>query len=127
MTPFSSNRDPRPPMFLVSTTPCRTIGENLGESAYSYYFVLEALAPASIAWAAGRPSNGPSPASLSRRAEADGFRPIHLVLNPPQDAYFFPSVPNVLFPFWEFPEVPNRDFGLDVRPRTGSVPAERPT
>ncbi len=118
MTPFSSDRDGRPLMFLVSTTPCsRAIGENLGESAYSYHFVLEALAPALERL--GRWQAVPRPESslpvLAERAEAEGFRPIHLVLNPPQDAYFSPSVPNVLFPFWEFPEVPNRDFGHDVR------------
>ena len=49
------------------------------------------------------------------KAEAEGFQPIHLAIHPLQDVYLTPALPNVLFPFWEFPDLPNREFGHDTR------------
>jgi glycosyltransferase involved in cell wall biosynthesis len=36
-------------------------------------------------------------------------------MNPPQDGYMTPEVPTILYPFWEFPRIPDRDFGFDTR------------
>lgn len=110
-------RDDRPIAFLVSTTPCAgVIRSNLGSSAYSYYFVYEALKPALERLGTCRlVEAAPSRlASMAAQAEARGYRPVHLCLNPLQDAYFCPSVPTVAFPFWEYPEIPDRDFGVDT-------------
>ena len=110
-------RDDRPIAFLVSTTPCAgAIRSNLGSSAYSYYFVYEALKPALERLGISRHVEAaPSRlASMAARAERDGYRPVHLCLNPLQDAYFCPGVPTIAFPFWEFPEIPDRDFGVDT-------------
>lgn len=49
------------------------------------------------------------------RAEANGYQPVHLALHPPQDVYLTPALPNVIFPFWEFPDIPDRDFEYDTR------------
>ncbi len=108
----------RPVAFLISTTPvARSISENLGSPAYSYYFVMEALAPALEGLGTWRWVDRPESrlSFAARRARADGFDPVHLALVPPQDAYFAADVPNVLYPFWEFPEIPDRDFGFDTR------------
>ncbi|MBX6312141.1 MAG: glycosyltransferase [Isosphaeraceae bacterium] len=108
----------RPFAFLVSTTGCaRAIPSNLGSSAYSYYFVVEALAPVLERLGTWRLVDRPESrlAYLAARAEAEGYRPVHLAINPPQDVYLCPAVPTVLFPFWEFPDLPNRNFGRDPR------------
>lgn len=108
----------RPYAFLVSTTGCaKGIKKSLGSPAYSYFFVLEALAPVLERLGTVRILESPE-SSLpfaAARAEADGYQPIHLAINPPQDVYLTPAVPNVIFPFWEFPDIPDREFGFDTR------------
>ena len=108
----------RPYAFLVSTTGCaRGIRNTLGSAAYSYYFVLEALAPVLEKLGTWRLIDHPE-SSLpfaAKRAEAEGYQPVHLALHPPQDVYLTPALPNVIFPFWEFPDIPDRDFGYDTR------------
>ena len=115
---LSSGQAARPYAFLVSTTGCaRGIRNTLGSAAYSYYFVLEALAPVLERLGTWRLLDHPE-SSLpfaAARAEADGYQPIHLSLHPPQDVYLTPALPNVIFPFWEFPDLPDRDFGHDTR------------
>ncbi len=105
-------------MFLVTTTPAAgDIRNRLGSPAYSYYFAVEALAPVLESLGAWRLIDRPESrlAFAAARAEADGFRPIHLAINPLQDCYFCPGLPNVVFPFWEFPQIPDRDLGDDAR------------
>ena len=110
--------DDRPIAFLVSTTPAaRGIRDHMGSPAYSYYFVVEALAPVLERLGAWRLIDHPESrlAYAAKRAEAEGFRPVHLAVNPLQDVYLSPEIPNIVFPFWEFPEIPDRDFGHDTR------------
>ncbi len=114
----SRSTDDRPIAFLVSTTPhAGGIRHHLGAAAYSYYFVLEALRPVLERLGSWRLIDRPESrlAFAAARAEAEGFRPVHLALNPPQDAFFASGIPNILFPFWEFPDIPDRDFGFDTR------------
>jgi glycosyltransferase involved in cell wall biosynthesis len=116
-TPIRGASD-RPFAFLVSTTGCaRGIRNTLGSAAYSYYFVLEALAPVLEKFGTWKLIDHPE-SSLpfaAARAEADGYQPVHLALHPPQDVYLTPALPNIIFPFWEFPDIPDRDFGHDTR------------
>ena len=112
------NDSPRPYAFLVSTTGCaKGIRNSLGSAAYSYFFVLEALTPVLEKLGTWKLIEHPesSLAFAAMKAEADGYQPIHLALNPPQDVYLTPALPNVIFPFWEFPDIPDRDFGHDGR------------
>jgi glycosyltransferase involved in cell wall biosynthesis len=112
-------RHPDAPIaFLVSTTGCaRSIKTNLGSPAYSYYFVLEAFAPVLERYGIWRLVDRPesSLAFLAARLAKEGYRPVHLSLNPPQDGYMTPAVPTIVYPFWEFPRIPDRDFGYDTR------------
>jgi glycosyltransferase involved in cell wall biosynthesis len=89
----------------------------IGAPAYSYYFVLEALAPVFEQIGTWRLIDHPESrlAYAGMRAKADGFRAVHLAINPLQDVYLSPAMPTVVFPFWEFPDIPDRDFGLDTR------------
>lgn len=110
--------DSRPPAFLVSTTACAgNLPNHIGDADYSYAFVLNQLAPALEQLGTWRRIDNPESSLLAaaQRASSEGYRPIHLALNPPQNCYFTPAVPTVLLPFWEFPDVPNRNFGLDTR------------
>ncbi|GAC1464111.1 MAG: hypothetical protein NVSMB9_02410 [Isosphaeraceae bacterium] len=114
-----TTRVDKPPIaFLVSTTPCaRSIREHMGSPAYSYHFVVEALAPVLESLGVWRSIDHPESRLdyAARKAKADGYRPIHLAINPLQDVYLSPDLPNVVFPFWEFPDIPARDFGHDTR------------
>jgi glycosyltransferase involved in cell wall biosynthesis len=108
----------RPIAFLVSTTGCvRDIRRHMGSADYSYAFVLKALEPVLEQFGIWTPVGRPESSLIYRaeRARADGFRPIHLAIQPPQRAYLTPAVPTVMFPFWEFPRIPDRDFGCDTR------------
>jgi glycosyltransferase involved in cell wall biosynthesis len=108
----------RPFAFLISTNRCvHERAASLGSPAYSYAFVVEALIP--VLEEFGRCVLVDRPESrlpfLAARAVEDGFRPVHLCVNPPQDGYMTPALPTILYPFWEFPRIPDRDFGFDTR------------
>ena len=111
-------RPTRPFAFLVSTTACsQNIRVKLGCANYSYTFAVKAIAPALEqlgTWTLVENPESRLP-YLAARAEAEGYRPVHLTVQPPHDCYLSPALPNVILPFWEFPEIPNRSFGLDTR------------
>ena len=89
----------------------------MGCADYSYGFVLKGLIPALESLGTWERVEHPE-SSLAFRAEkarAEGRKPIHLALHPPQNVYLTPAVPTVVFPFWEFPHLPDRDFGMDTR------------
>lgn len=104
--------------FLVSTTACaRDLQRHVGDADYSYAFVLKQLQPVLEQLGTVRRIDRPesSLCYAAREARRQGLRPVHIALNPPHNAYFTPEVPTILFPFWEFPDVPNRPFLHDGR------------
>jgi glycosyltransferase involved in cell wall biosynthesis len=108
----------RPWAFLVSAPV--GLGElpaRLGSADYSYGFVFQALRPVLERIGPVRLVARPECSLIAAavRASAEGYRPVHLSLNPPHRAYLTPAVPTALFPFWEFPRIPDRDFGFDTR------------
>jgi glycosyltransferase involved in cell wall biosynthesis len=108
----------RPIAFLVSTTGCaRDIQRHMGSADYSYTFVLKALEPVLEQFGTWKPIGSPESSLIyqAERAWEQGYRPIHLSVQPPQCAYLTPAVPTVMFPFWEFPRIPDREFGHDTR------------
>jgi glycosyltransferase involved in cell wall biosynthesis len=108
----------RPWAFLVSVpVVLDDLPARLGSADYSYGFVLQALRPVLERIGSVRMVPRPECSLISEaaRAAAEGFRPVHLSLSPPQRTYLTPAVPTVLFPFWEFPRIPDRDFGHDTR------------
>jgi len=105
-------------LFLVSTTQAaRDIGRNLGNADYSYAFVFKAFQPILEAFGGWRLIDAPESRLIYQadRARAEGRRPVHLCLQPPQNGYLAPGVPTIFFPFWEFPEIPDRPFEHDTR------------
>ena len=89
----------------------------MGDADYSYGFVLEQLQPVLEQLGECRRIEHPETTLFSHAQQAAeaGLEPVHLALNPPQVCYFTPGVPTVLFPFWEFPDIPSRSFGFDSR------------
>jgi glycosyltransferase involved in cell wall biosynthesis len=113
-----SSLDSRPVEFLVATTSAaRDIRGNMGNADYSYSFVLKALVPVLEKLGRWRVVDRPESSLVyqAARAEAEGYRPIQLAIQPPHACYFTPSVPTIVFPFWEFPRIPDRDFNYDTR------------
>lgn len=117
--PRTAAGDPaRPIKFLVGTTGCaRDIRATLGSANYSYFFAVKALAPALERFGVWELVHQPESRLpyLAARAEAEGYRPVHLSVNPPHDVYITPALPTILLPFWEFPDIPTRSFGHDTR------------
>jgi glycosyltransferase involved in cell wall biosynthesis len=112
------SREQASPHFLVSTTACAgDLQRYVGSADYSYAFVLCALRP--VLEQIGDVTLVANPESrlafAAERALAAGKRPIHISLHPAHNIYLTPAVPTVLFPFWEFPELPARDFNYDTR------------
>jgi glycosyltransferase involved in cell wall biosynthesis len=122
---WSGADDPNRPIAFLVTAPVKPgdLPGRLGHADYSYGFVLQALVP--VLERVGSWRLVPRPESslvyAAARAAADGFRPIHLSLCPLQAAYLTPAVPTILFPFWEFPRIPDRDFGFDTRQNWGRL------
>jgi glycosyltransferase involved in cell wall biosynthesis len=105
-------------MFLVSSpSHVADLPKKLGQCDYSYGFVVKALAPALERLGHWRPVIAPESRLVDAAARAieEGFRPVHLAVTPVQAAYLTPAVPTILFPFWEFPRIPDRDFGWETR------------
>ncbi|HVX60976.1 MAG TPA: glycosyltransferase [Pirellulales bacterium] len=87
-------------------------GQGLGASGYSYEFVRCAFQPLLERW--GEVVELQRPESqldfAVRRARRRGRRPVSLSFRPLQDVYLSRSAPNVVFPFWEFPDIPASDY-----------------
>jgi glycosyltransferase involved in cell wall biosynthesis len=105
-------------MFLVSSPgPIGDLPEKLGVADYSYGFVVKSLAPVLERLGHWRAVVSPESRLVYAAAQAieEGFRPVHLAVMPVHSAYLSPAVPTILFPFWEFPRIPDRDFGWLTR------------
>jgi glycosyltransferase involved in cell wall biosynthesis len=88
-----------------------------GDDCYSYYFVYRAFAPLLRHWGevveVGQADTELEPAlDAARRG---GRAPAHLSFLPLQYIRVAPGVPNIAFPFWEYPDIPNQDVGGNPR------------
>jgi glycosyltransferase involved in cell wall biosynthesis len=82
--------------------------DRLGREAYSYRFVYRAFAPLLERW--GRTIEITRPESRLDYAieyeRQQGCEPVHLSFLPLQLSYLSAQVPNIGYPFWEFPDIP---------------------
>ena len=89
----------------------------LGNYGYSYDFVRRAFQPLLKRWAevvhVGRPESQLDFAL--RRARQSGHEPIALSFRPLADVYLSRWAANVVFPFWEFPDIPACDYKQNPR------------
>jgi hypothetical protein len=99
-------------VLLVSTIFSHTdVGLQIGGDAYSYYFAYRAFLPYLEQYCQVREVSHPESRLVfaARKAREEGLYPIHLAFLPPQKVYYASDVPTVVFPFWEFPDIPNRN------------------
>ncbi|MGH7227491.1 MAG: hypothetical protein ACRELF_30125, partial [Gemmataceae bacterium] len=96
-------------------------GKRLGAPGYSYDIVARLFLPLLERW--GEVVPVPRDPGCIESAIGDarqrGLKPIQLSFLPFQDVYLTSSAPNVVFPFWEFPDVPSEAF--DGNPRNNWV------
>ncbi|HWB08925.1 MAG TPA: glycosyltransferase [Pirellulales bacterium] len=106
--------DAPPPAALIvnSMAHGKSFSTALGETGYSYEFVLRAFWP--LLERHGEVTRIARPESqvdfAIRRLKARGKSPIHVSFRPFTDAYLSQNAPNVLYPFWEFPDIPASDY-----------------
>jgi glycosyltransferase involved in cell wall biosynthesis len=95
----------------------QSFSTELGETGYSYEFVLRAFLP--LLELAGEVTRITRPESqvdfAIRRLAGRGFNPLSLSFRPFNDVYLSRNAPNIVFPFWEFPEVPASDYKENPR------------
>lgn len=89
-----------------------TAGKGLGTAGYSYEFVRQLFLPLLKRWGevifVKDAIKEVEP--LGQQVRARGLSPIHVGFVACQDLYLSPSMPNVVVPAWEFPDVPNVAF-----------------
>jgi len=95
--------------------------DQIGREAYSYHFVYQAFAPLLRRWGeVVEITRAESRLDYSLwRIRERGVEPIHLSFLPLHLVYPSSQAPNVAFPFWEYPDIPNQDF--DNNPRNNWV------
>jgi glycosyltransferase involved in cell wall biosynthesis len=96
-------------------------GRNLGSAGYSYDFVVRQFAPllAQCGDLVEVPPELPAIEREAARLRVNGKTPVHFCFMPFQHAVLGESVPNVVVPAWEFPDVP--DHAFDGEPRNNWV------
>jgi hypothetical protein len=108
---------PRPALAVSCTCSQGDPRDQLAREAYSYRLVYESFAPLLQRWGTVREVHQPE----SRLDHAlyelrrQGNEPLHLSFMPLHLAYLTGQAPNVAFPFWEFPDIPERDLGGNPR------------
>ncbi len=112
---------PRRAILLTCYMTGSTEGRNLGTAGYSYDFVARLFSPLLERW--GEVIPVPQPAlnleKAADNARQRGLEPIHVSFLPLQDVHLCPSIPNVVVPAWEFPDIPNHEF--DDNPKNNWV------
>jgi hypothetical protein len=93
------------------------MGDRIGREAYSYRFVYKAFAELFERW--GRTTEVTRAESrldyALMQARQQNLDPVHLSLLPLHMTYLTAQAPNVVYPFWEFPDIPNRTFAHNFR------------
>jgi hypothetical protein len=91
--------------------------DRIGREAYSYHFVYKAFAPLLARWGnTAEVTQAESRLDYALwQARQQNLDPIHLSFLPLHLMYLTQRAPNVAFPFWEFPDLPNRNFSHNPR------------
>ncbi len=104
-------------LYTTSSFRASEISQRCGDDCYSYYFVYRAFAPLLARWGEVREiSCGETelePALEAARGE--GRAAAHLSFLPLQYVPIATLVPNIAFPFWEYPDIP--DYEVAGNPR----------
>ncbi len=111
------------PHVLIVSTYVRgvTRGQGMGTAGYSYEVVRALFLPVLRRWGDVIFVNDASVEveRVGAQLRAENRRPIHVGIIACQDMYISPTMPNIVVPAWEFPDVPA--FALDGNPRNDWV------
>ena len=101
MSPDETQSDRSPPITFLVSTPG-------GGAAETW---LGTIAPALDRLGSWRrvPHPESSLPQLASRVEAEGGRAIHLAIGTVHECYLTPAVPSILWPIWDYPDVPDAD------------------
>jgi glycosyltransferase involved in cell wall biosynthesis len=93
------------------------MGDRIGREAYSYRFVYRAFAPLLERWGHTiEVTQAESRLDYALwRARQQNLEPLHLSFLPLHVTYLTQRAPNLAFPFWEFPDIPNTCFANNPR------------
>ncbi len=109
----SSTAPRRPAILLTCYMTGAEEGDNLGVEGYSYDIVTKLFLP--LLKGCGEVIPVANPHRDLERAARDarnrGLEPVHFSILPLQDVFLAESVPNVVMPAWEFPDIPDDAFG----------------
>lgn len=98
-------------IFTTSSFTDREMPDRCGDDCYSYFFVQRAFLPLLERY--GAVEEVAEPRSRLDEAVANARRrqmaPLHLSFLPPQYMPLAGEAPNIAFPFWEYPDIPNYD------------------
>lgn len=112
-----SPEDGRRAVLLTCYMTGATEGKNLGTAGYSHDFVAKLFSQLLSRW--GKVVHVPDPKKnlelAAQEVRDQGLDPVHLSVLPFQDVCLAKSMPNVVMPAWEFPDVP--DHGFDDNPQ----------
>jgi len=104
-------------LFTTSSFRAAEISQRCGDDCYSYYFVYRAFAPLLARWGEiheiSRAETELEPALEA--ALDDGRAAAHLSFLPLQYMPIATRAPNIAFPFWEYPDIPNYDVAGNPR------------
>jgi glycosyltransferase involved in cell wall biosynthesis len=91
--------------------------DQIGREAYSYRFVYRSFAPLLQRWGSTEEiTRAESRLDYAvKRLRRQKLDPIHLSFLPLHLTYLTRHTANVAFPFWEFPDLPDRNFGSNPR------------
>lgn len=119
--PHSGGMPPHSTFAVTSSGDGADAAAQLGREAYSYGYVYRAFRP--LLERLGGVVEVERPESrldyAVRRAQEQGLEVTHLSFLPLNQIYLTSMAPNVAFPFWEFPDLPDED--LDGNPRNNWV------
>ncbi len=113
---FAGDPAPNGLAFLVSTTEhASKINSMVGAANYSYFFVFKYFEQFLLKFGVCRLIEDPrrNLHDAARKARSEGYQPIHLSFNPPHEFPITPTIPTMLLPQWEFPQIPDRALGGD--------------
>lgn len=108
---------PRRALVATSSFTNAEMPQRCGDDCYSYYFVYRAFAPLLARWASVSESTGGGFAldDALFRARSQFAQTAHLSFLPPHYLHVSSVAPNIAFPFWEFPDIPQAELGDNAR------------
>jgi glycosyltransferase involved in cell wall biosynthesis len=104
------------PLVVSTVASAASIAARTGSASYSYRYVFEAFEPLLQRWNLAFEIDRPeSRLDFALRGVPGSAKPLHIGFLPLDHFYFSRLAPNIAFPFWDFPELPDQNLGGNPR------------